>query len=105
MHSKAKHMSASIQQHKAIVYLAKHNMLAIQPWCVSYCDKELGAISIGTGICHAECTRKMSNLEVFVCKLFAIDALAPRPIASAQYFRFSFVLSHTGLSAAQSILR
>ena len=88
-----------------MVYLSKHNMLAIQPWCVSYCDKELGAISIGTGICHAECTREMSYLEIFICKLFAIDALAPRPIASAQYFWFSFVLSHTGLSAAQSILR
>ncbi len=89
-------MSQSIKQHKTRVYLAKHNMLAIQPWCVSYCDEELGAISVGTSICHAECTREMSNLEVFVCKLFAIDTFAPRPIASAKHFWFSLDLSHTG---------
>lgn len=71
-------------------------MLAIQPGCVSYCDKELGAISVRTSICHAECTRKMSNLEILVCKLFAVDALAPCSIASAKYLGFSFVLSHRG---------
>ena len=89
-----------------MVYLSKHNMLAIQPWCVSYCDKELGAISIGTSICHAKCTREVSNLEVFVCKLSAIDALAPRPIASAQQFLIQLCLvAHRIVSSAQYILR
>ncbi len=86
-----------------MVYLSKHNMLAIQPWCVSYCDKELGAISIGTSICHAKCTREVSNLEVFVCKLFAIDALAPRPIASAQQFFDSTVSCRTQDSKQRTV--
>lgn len=35
-------------------HLSEHDVLAIQMWCGDSCDEELGAISVGSSVGHAE---------------------------------------------------
>lgn len=57
-------------------------MLAIEPGCRASCDEELRAIRILASIGHGEDTRSVLHIEVLVRKLLAINALAPRAIAT-----------------------
>merc|ERR1712086_460036 len=60
-------------------------MLAIKPWAWGHCDEELASISVRTCIGHAQETLNiMGELEIFVGKLRAINALPSPAIAHCE---------------------
>jgi len=57
--------------------LAEHNVLAIQPFCFSCAQEELGSVGVGTGICHGQDSgASVLQLEVLILELVSVDALA-----------------------------
>lgn len=61
---------------------SKYYMLFVKPRGLCGANKKLGAVGIGSGICHGKDARaSVFQLEVFVLKLFAINGFTASAIA------------------------
>lgn len=62
----------------ALFDVAKHNMFAIQPVCLYGANEELGAIGVGTCVCHGQdAWPHVFQCEVLVRKAASVDGLPP----------------------------
>lgn len=60
-------------------------MPAIQPFCFSGANEELGAVGVGSSIGHGQDTRSsVLQLEVLISKLQSIDRLPSSPIVVSE---------------------
>ena len=85
--------------------LAENDVFPVEPRSLNGGDEKLGTIGVGTGVCHGkEELLAVSELEVFVGKLLAVDGLPTstleRRSVSHQAMRFS-QQSDTYISASE----
>ena len=69
----------------ALWNLAEDDVTAIEPGSDDGGDEELGAVGVWAGVGHAEHEwPAVSELEVLVCKLLAVDGFAARALFSSK---------------------
>lgn len=69
----------------SLLHAAKDNMLAIQPFCFTGADEELGSVGVGSSVGHRQDSRSgVLQLEVLIRKLQSIDRFAPSSIVVSE---------------------
>lgn len=75
----------SLHNVHALLHLAEHHVLAIQPLSLGSADKELGAIGVGPCIGHGEDARpRVLQDKVLIIKLLSIDGLAACAVVASE---------------------
>ena len=69
----------------ALLHLAKHDVLAVQPLSFDSADEKLGTVCLGSGIFHGQDVRTyMLQDEILIIKFLPIDGLAASAIMSCE---------------------
>lgn len=64
----------------ALLQLARHHVLAIQPLSLSSAREKLGTVCVGSSICHGQDARTcVLQDETLIIKFLPIDGLLPVP--------------------------
>ena len=90
----------------ALFHLAKHHMLAIQPFSLGIADEKLGTICVGASVCHGQDVRTcMLQDGILIIRFLAIDGLATSVILVCEITTLAHKSWNYSVKAGNSITK